>query len=112
VTASPLRGATRPTESRPASCGRWSSPIPAVPARAPRDRVALPDHPQPWLISTPMCRTRSPCCVRVANGHAAVAPPSSVTNSRRFHWWKCIRSPAGNGSEDMRLKGISQRPSA
>src|SRR5262249_3996018 len=33
--------------------------------------------------STPMRRTRSPCCARTAIGHAA-APPRSVMNSRRF----------------------------
>ena len=27
--------------------------------------------------STPMRRTRSPCCARAASGHAAAAPPSS-----------------------------------
>src|SRR6516162_348105 len=38
-------------------------------------------------LSTPMRRTRLPCCARTASGHAA-APPRSVMNSRRF-----IRSP-------------------
>src|SRR5262245_13967056 len=35
-------------------------------------------------VSTPMRRTRSPCCPRAAIGHAAAAPPSSVMNSRRL----------------------------
>jgi hypothetical protein len=30
-----------------------------------------------------MRRMRSPCCARAANGHDAVAPPSSVMKSRR-----------------------------
>jgi len=34
--------------------------------------------------STPMRRTRSPCCARAATGHATAAPPSSVINSRLF----------------------------
>ena len=34
-------------------------------------------------ISTPIRRTRSPCCARAATGHAA-APPSSDMNSRRL----------------------------
>src|SRR6516164_2184900 len=34
-------------------------------------------------MSTPMRRTRSPCCARAASGHAA-APPKSVMNSRRL----------------------------
>jgi hypothetical protein len=29
-------------------------------------------------------RQRSGCCVRVASGHTAAAPPSRVMNSRRF----------------------------
>jgi hypothetical protein len=36
-------------------------------------------------MSTPMRRTRSNCCARAANGHAA-APPRSVMNSRRLTW--------------------------
>jgi hypothetical protein len=35
-------------------------------------------------ISTPIRRTRSPCCALAASGHAAAAPPSSVMNSRRL----------------------------
>ena len=35
------------------------------------------------------------CCARAANGHAAAAPPSSVTNPRRSSWSNCIRSPTG-----------------
>jgi winged helix-turn helix protein len=35
-------------------------------------------------ISTPMRRTRSPCCARAASGHAAAALPNSVMNVRRF----------------------------
>ena len=34
-------------------------------------------------MSTPIRRTRSPCCARAAMGHAA-APPSSVMKARRF----------------------------
>src|SRR5262249_53992068 len=34
--------------------------------------------------STPMCRTRSPCCARAASGHAAAALPKRVMNSRRL----------------------------
>src|SRR5262249_54943553 len=34
-------------------------------------------------ISTPIRRTRSPCCARAESGHAA-APPRSVMNLRRF----------------------------
>src|SRR6516162_7750706 len=33
-------------------------------------------------MSTPMRRTRPPCCARAASGHAA-APPSAAMNSRR-----------------------------
>src|SRR5215471_21614956 len=35
-------------------------------------------------MSRPTRRTRSPCCARAASDHDAAAPPSSVTNSRRF----------------------------
>src|SRR5262249_52632645 len=35
------------------------------------------------FMSTPMRRTRSPCCARAASGHAAVAPSSDM-NSRRL----------------------------
>src|SRR6516164_6348414 len=34
-------------------------------------------------VSTPMRRTRSPCCPRAANGHGAAAPPSAAMKSRR-----------------------------
>src|SRR6516225_8127177 len=34
-------------------------------------------------MSTPMRRTRSPCCAHAASGHAA-APPSPAMNSRRL----------------------------
>ena len=34
-------------------------------------------------MSTPMRRTRSPCCARAASGHAA-AVPRDVMNSRRL----------------------------
>jgi len=34
-------------------------------------------------MSTPMRRTHSPCCALAASGHAAAAPPSAVSNSRR-----------------------------
>src|SRR6516162_4527978 len=59
-------------------------------------------------ISTPMRRTRSPCCARAARGHA-VTPPSSVMKSRRFirslrrraSFWQATKhehnaSPVGN----------------
>jgi hypothetical protein len=35
------------------------------------------------FMSTPIRRIRSGCCARVASGHAAAAPPSSVMNWRR-----------------------------
>jgi len=35
-------------------------------------------------MSTPTRRIRSSCCARIANGHAAAAPPMSDMNSRRF----------------------------
>jgi len=35
-------------------------------------------------MSTPMRRTSSRCCAGAASGQAAVAPPSSVMNSRRL----------------------------
>jgi hypothetical protein len=43
-------------------------------------------------MSTPMRRTRSPCCARTASGQAAVAPPSNVMNSRLL-----TRSPRRHG---------------
>src|SRR5215831_6797915 len=59
-------------------------------AGIPRRRTAFPDHLAVVFMSTPMRRTRSPCCARAASGHAA-ALPSSVMNARRFiirplHW--------------------------
>ena len=42
----------------------------------------------PPPLITPMRRIRSACCARAASGQPATAPPSNVTNSRRF-----IRSP-------------------
>src|SRR6266511_3086341 len=35
-------------------------------------------------MSTPMRRTRSPCCARAASGHEAAAPAMVVMNSRRL----------------------------
>jgi hypothetical protein len=35
-------------------------------------------------LSTPIRRVRALCCARAASGHAAVAPPISVMNSRRL----------------------------
>src|SRR5215510_9260355 len=43
-------------------------------------------------ISTPMRRTRSPCCARAASGHVVTAAPR-VMNSRRL-----MASPLGRGS--------------
>src|SRR5262249_55568692 len=40
------------------------------------------DHLAVVFMSTPMRRTRSPCCARAASGHAA-ALPSATSNSRR-----------------------------
>src|SRR5262249_22627193 len=40
------------------------------------------DRPPSRAVSTPMRRTRSPCCARAASGHAA-ALPSAASNSRR-----------------------------
>ena len=34
-------------------------------------------------MSTLMYRIRSLCCARAASGHAAAAPPSATSNSRR-----------------------------
>src|SRR5262245_674492 len=43
-------------------------------------------------------------------GHCEAAPPSSVTNSRRFHRRKCVRSLTGRERiEDIELQRISQR---
>ena len=44
-------------------------------------------------MSTPMRRTRSPCCARAASGHAA-APPRSVMN---------VCPPAGDADDPDRL---------
>ena len=45
---------------------------------------SAPDFPtRPTVMSTPICRTRSGCYARAASGQA-VAPPSSVMNSRRL----------------------------
>src|SRR5262245_17687951 len=35
-------------------------------------------------MSTPIRRIWSGCCARAASGHAAIAPPIAVTNSRRL----------------------------
>src|SRR5215471_19351044 len=43
----------------------------------------FPDHLAVVFMSTPMRRTRSPCCARAASGHVAAAPPSAASNSRR-----------------------------
>src|SRR5258708_3913938 len=40
-------------------------------------------HGELLPISTPICRTRSPCCARAASGHAP-APPTSIINSPPF----------------------------
>src|SRR5262249_17204824 len=45
------------------------------------------------LPSSAMRRTRSGCCPRAASGHVAVAPLSSVMNSRRF----IIQTPRRRG---------------
>jgi len=45
---------------------------------------SAPDFPtRPTVMSTPICRTRSPCCALAATGHAAAAPPSVAKNFRR-----------------------------
>jgi hypothetical protein len=49
--------------------------------------------------STPMRRTRSPCCARAASGHAANALPRSVMNSRR----RIIRSPRPPAPESIEV---------
>src|SRR5262245_62405670 len=49
--------------------------------------------------STPMRRTRSPCCARAPSGHTAAATPSNVMNSRRL-----IASPRGQDRTSYRLK--------
>jgi len=46
------------------------------------------------------------CCARATSGHAAIAPPTDVMNSRRFN---CIRCPqAGSPGQDTVLASISQ----
>jgi hypothetical protein len=35
-------------------------------------------------LRTPMRRTRSTCCARIAHGHATIEPPRNVMNSRRL----------------------------
>src|SRR6516165_7779406 len=37
--------------------------------------------------TNPIVRTLVGCCARAASGHAAVAPPTSVMNSRRLTSW-------------------------
>jgi hypothetical protein len=61
-------------------------------------------------VTDPDYRHRRGRCARSATGHAA-APPSSVMNSRRFHWRKCIRSRHGSGAprKHIGLQRISQR---
>src|SRR5262249_33015632 len=54
---------------------------------------ARPSRSSPTPISSPMRRTRSPCCARAASGHAA-APPSSVINWRRLR--SSMGSPPGS----------------
>src|SRR5262249_53230155 len=64
------------------------------------------DRPPSRAVSTPMRRTRSPCCARAASGHVTAAPPSSVMNSRRF-----IRSPRRRGPAASRVssgRGLGQ----
>jgi hypothetical protein len=73
-----------------------------------------PDHPPyccmkaptRWLSSAGVLETSSPivgsfpvCCARAASGHAAAAPPSSVTNSRLF-----TRSPRRRAAEVTRAR--------
>src|SRR6266849_1709646 len=49
-----------------------------------KSEAASDNEAEPRFMSTPMRRTRSPCCARTASGHAIAAPPSSVMKSRRF----------------------------
>src|SRR5215468_5758252 len=51
-------------------------------------------------MSTPIRRTRSPCCARAARGHATAAPPSRVMNARRFIF-AVTRSPRGAQQERL-----------
>jgi hypothetical protein len=62
--------------------------------RKARTRACISTFVGGYGIRIPIRRTRSACCERAASGHAAVAPPSSVMNSRRF-----IRSPRRRGRE-------------
>src|SRR5262249_48978202 len=39
----------------------------------------------------PMVGSLAACCARAANGHAAAAPPTSLTNSRRFMFPRRLR---------------------
>jgi hypothetical protein len=80
---------------RHARCGPRPSPTPANLANAAR-RACAGASSALVLMSTPMRRTRSPCCTRAAKGHAAT-PPSSAMNSRRI-----IRSPRRRG-RNLRL---------
>jgi Protein of unknown function (DUF3309) len=42
------------------------------------------NRPEQRTSAHPIRRTRSVSCARAASGHATVAPPSSVMNSRRL----------------------------
>src|SRR5262249_1782783 len=61
------------------------------PAPAPRLYYRLHyEIKNPWaLLAVPPITGIAGCCARAASGHATVAPPSSVMNSRLF-----TRSPA------------------
>ena len=56
-----------------------------------------------------MRRIRSDCCARVANGHAAAAPPESVMNSRRLkldpQFWRIVTAQIARleGANDVRF---------
>jgi hypothetical protein len=61
------------------------------------------------LLRNPITGTAG-CCACAASDHAAVAPPSSVMNSRLFNRSNRIRSRRGQGLiQDIELAGISQR---
>src|SRR5262245_64425395 len=59
------------------------------------------DSSAPVFMSTPIRRTRSPCCARAASGQAAAPPPTSVMNSRRL-----IVAPRGQNHALHRLTAV------
>ena len=65
----------RPSD-QPRSCRPWTKAL----LRACHSGSPAGKEP----TSTPMRRTRSPCCARAASGHAAAALPNSLMSSRLF----------------------------